>query len=120
MAYLRKEKEIVETDFPLEKVWVAISKAITNLEWTIEKTDESAHRLKARTKRDLFSYGSVLSIDAVPVAENTTRVNVSAETPVTTLTSIVDFGRTRERIDLFLLSLVKLLNVKNGTPEEAE
>lgn len=120
MAYLRKEKEIVEMDFPLEKVWAAISKAITSLEWTIEETDEAAHRVKATTKRAFISYGSILSIDAVPVAENTTRVNVSAETPVTTVTSIVDFGRTSERIDLFLLALVKQLNVKNRTPEKAE
>jgi hypothetical protein len=120
MAYLRKEKEIVEMDFPLEKVWTAISKAITSLEWTIEETDEAAHRVKAKTKRAFISYESELSIDAVPVAENTTRVNVSAETPVTTVTSIVDFGRTRERIDSFLLALVKQLTVKNSAAEKAE
>jgi len=33
VAYLRREKEIVEMDFPIEKVWEAMAKAITALDW---------------------------------------------------------------------------------------
>ncbi len=119
MAYLRKEKEIVEVDFPLEKVWEAIPKAIADIEWTLEETDDAKHQVKARTKAGMMSYGSVVSIDAVAVSESTTRVNVSAETPVTTVTAIVDFGRTRERIDLFLAALVKQLIGEKGKADKS-
>lgn len=120
MAYLRKEKEIVEMDYPLSKVWEAIPKAVNSIEWSIEETNDAEHRVKARTKASLMSYRSVLSIDAIEVTEKTTRVNVSAETPVTTVTAIVDFGRTRERIDLFLAALVKQLISKKEKPEKAD
>ena len=120
MAYLRKEKEIVEMDFPLNKVWTAIPKAIANLEWTVEETDEAAHRIKTRTKRAFMSYSSVLFIEAVSVAKDIARVNVSAETPVTTITGIMDFGRTRERIDSFLTALAKQLSAKKPSSENGE
>ncbi len=109
MAYLRKEKEIVEMDYPLSTVWAAIQKAIPDIQWTIEETKEAEHKVKAKTKAGFMSYSSLLSIEAVAVAENVTRVTVSAETPTTTLTAIADFGKTRERIDLFLAALVKQL-----------
>jgi hypothetical protein len=109
VAYLRKEKETVEIAYSLNKVWTTIPKALTSLEWTVEQIDETAHRVKAKTKAGLMSYGSLFLIDAVPVDENTTRVSVVAETPVTTITAIVDFGRTRERIDLFFAALAKQL-----------
>jgi hypothetical protein len=109
MAYLRKEKEIVEIDYSIDKVWTTISKALTGLEWAIEQIDETAHHVKVKTKAGLMSWSSVLLIDATRVDENTTRVSVVAETPVTTVSSIVDFGRTRQRIDLFLAALAKQL-----------
>ena len=93
MAYLRKEKETVEMDYALGKVWAAIQKVLTSLEWSIEQTDESAHHVKAKTKTGFMSFSSVLLIDAVSVNEKTTRVSVAAETPVTTITAVVDFGR---------------------------
>jgi hypothetical protein len=121
MAYLRREKEIVEMDFPLEKVWPAIAKAVTSLEWTVEETDEATHRLKAKTKGAFMSYRSMLTAEAVVVSENVTRVNVSAETPTTTITGIIDFGRTSERIELFLHALMKQLGASENTkPEKAK
>ncbi len=120
MAYLRREKEIVEIDFPLDTVWTAISSAITNLEWTIEETDEAKHSIKAISKPAFMSYRSVLTVDAVQVNANTTRVNISAETPTTTITGIIDFGRTRERIGLFLEALMKQLTPKEGEPDKPE
>jgi hypothetical protein len=110
MAYLRKENETVEMDYPLNKVWSAIAQTIINLKWSIDSTDESAHSLKAKTKSSFLSYTSNLSIEASSVAENITRVKVSVETPVTTITSVLDFGKTQERIDQFLLGLSKQLS----------
>jgi hypothetical protein len=109
MAYLRKEKETVEIDYSLNKVWTAIPKVLTSLEWNIEKIDDQAHHVKAKTKTALTSWSSVLLIDAVPVDENTTRVSIAAETPVTTVSAIVDFGRTRQRIALYFAELARQL-----------
>ncbi|MCW4054204.1 MAG: hypothetical protein NWE84_04695 [Candidatus Bathyarchaeota archaeon] len=115
MAYLRKEKETVEIDYPLDKVWATISKAINSLEWTIEAADDTEHHVKAKTKGGFMSYPSVLIIDAMAVDEKTARVKVAAETPVTTITSIADFGRTRDRIELFFEALAKQLSNKKIT-----
>jgi hypothetical protein len=120
MAYLRKEKETVEMDFPLAQVWQAIQKTIKNLGWTTEKNDEPTHQIKAKTKSAFLSYSSIISIEATAIAKNTTRVKVTAETPVTTVTSIADFGRTQERIDSFLLVLSTQLNPENTRPEGEE
>ena len=109
MAYLRKEKETVEIAYSLNRVWTAIPKVLTSLEWNIEQIDDTAHHVKAKTEASLMSWGSVLLIDAVPVDKNTTRVSVATETPVTTITAIVEFGRTRQRINLFFMELEKQL-----------
>ncbi len=109
MAYLRREKEIVEVDYPIAKVWEAISKAIASLEWKIVENNESTHKVKTGTKANFMAYASTLTINADATNPNVTRVTISAETPVTTITGIVDFGRTRERIDSFLLALTKQL-----------
>jgi len=120
MAYVRKEKEIVEIDYPLATVWPAIQKAITRLEWTVEENDDARHSVKAKTKGTVMAYSSVVSVNAVAVAEGTTRVSVSAETPVTTLTAIVDFGRTKERVNSFLAALSRQLTPENKDSEELE
>ncbi len=109
MAYLRTEQETVETDFPLETVWGAIPKAITNIEWTVEAVDEATHEVKAKTKANFMSYSSTVIIKVTSKDTAVTRISVLGETPVTTLTALVDFGRTRERVDLFLASLQKQL-----------
>jgi hypothetical protein len=109
MAYLRKEKETVEIAYSLNKVWTAIPKALASLEWNVEQIDDTAHHVRAKTRAGSMSYGSLFLIDAVSVGENTTRVSVAAETPVTTITSVVDFGRTSQRIDMFFAELAKQL-----------
>ena len=110
MAYLRQEKETVEIDYPLSKVWEAMPKALALLDWTLEQSDDEAHHAKVKTKSAFLSYSSILIIAAVPVNEKMCRVTVQAETPVTTVTSIADFGRSRERIQLFFAALAKQLN----------
>jgi hypothetical protein len=109
MAYLRKEKETVEMDYSLNKVWAAIPRALKSLNWTVEQINKKTLHVKAKTKASLMSYGSVFQIDTVPVDEKTTRVSVAAETPATTITAIVDLGRGKERIDLFFAALAKQL-----------
>ncbi|MCW4045741.1 MAG: hypothetical protein NWE94_09535 [Candidatus Bathyarchaeota archaeon] len=110
MAYLRKEKETVEIDYPLAEVWETIPKTLAELQWTIEHVDNAVHHIKARTQRGFISWDSTLLIGATSVGENTTRVSVVAETPVTTITSIVDFGRARRRIDMLFATLAKQLS----------
>ena len=50
MAYLRKENETVEIDYPLEKVWAAVPKALKKLKCTIKEKDDTTHHIKTKTK----------------------------------------------------------------------
>jgi 23S rRNA A2030 N6-methylase RlmJ len=118
MAYLRKENETVEMDYPLSKVWEAIQKAIHDLKWTVEEIKETEHQLKAKTKKSFMSYSSLFLINAEAIKENVTRVKISAETPVTTLTAIADFGKTKERLNMFLSALSNQLLPRSEANEE--
>lgn len=119
MAYLRKDKQTVEVNYSFNKVWEAIAKAIPNLEWKIEEKNEERHQVIAKTKGNLLAYASRVTIEANAIGENKTHVKVSVETPTTTITGIIDFGKSRERIDLFLLMLAKQLKTeKSGSTKE--
>jgi hypothetical protein len=109
MAYLRKEEETVEIDHSLDKVWTAIQKVLASLGWNIEQVSEAEHRVKAKTKAGFMSYGSIVLINVVSVDEKTTRVSVATETPVTTITAIVDFAQGKRRIALFFTELARQL-----------
>ncbi len=109
MAYLKKMNETLEIDHSLDKVWSAIQKALTYLEWNIEQIDDGTHRVKAKTNTIFMSWSTVILIEASSLGEKTTKVSIAAETPVTTITSIFDFGRTRERIGLFVKEMAKQL-----------
>jgi hypothetical protein len=110
MAYLREEKENLEVAYPINAIWEAVPKVIAKLEWKIQEANEGAHHLKVKTKGAFMSYPSTLLIDLAAVNDKTTRVSIKAETPVTTITSIADFGRTRERIEQFVATLAKLMS----------
>ena len=110
MAYLREEKEKIEVSYPLNAVWEAIPKAVAKLEWTIQETNEETHHLKIKTKGAFLSYPSKLVIDLLKVDEKTSQMSISAETPVTTITSVADYGRTRERIEVLVATLSKLMS----------
>lgn len=112
MAYLRKENDTVEIDYPLDRVWAAVPKALANLEWAVEETDDATHHIEAKTKGAFMSYPSTLKIDGISVDKKTSRVKVVAETPVTTITSVADFGRTRDRIEQFFEALAIQLKQK--------
>jgi len=109
MAYLRKDEETVEIDYSLSKVWMGIQQALTTLEWSTEEISETEHRVKAKTKAGPWSWASVLLINLTPVNENTTRVLVKAETPVTMITAVIDFGQGRRRTAQFFAELAKQL-----------
>jgi hypothetical protein len=109
MAYVRKEEDTIELAYSLNKVWRAIPEVLKSLGWKVEHIDNMAHRVKARTRSSLMSWGSVFLINAMLVDESTARVSVAAETVVTTVTALVDFGRARRLIDLFLEELRKQL-----------
>ena len=113
MAYLRNEKEKLEVSYPLKKIWAAIPETTKILEWTIEEQDDTAHKAKIKTKGGFLAYNSILYLEASSVDENKTRMSIYAETPVTTITSIVDFGRTRDRIGQFIETLGKLMENKD-------
>ena len=115
LAYLRKEKEIYEIDYPITQIWETLPKALTSLEWTLEEIDDQTHHAKARTKTSFLSYSSILIIDVVSISKKTTRVTITAETPVTTITSIADYGRTQHRIDLLFEELAKQLTSQKRT-----
>ncbi len=109
MAYLRKDREVVEIDYPLSKVWDAIPKAIARLDYSIEEKNDETHHLKLKTKKAFLAWESILFIDVIEVSEKTSKVTVSMETPVTSITAMADFGRTRERMDNFFEALSKQL-----------
>ena len=110
VAYVRREQNMVELAYPLKKVWAVIPKALVSLGWNVELIDDSAHQVKAKTKTSLMAWGAVLLIDVAPINKSTTRVSVAAETAVNTITGLVDYGRTRQRIELFFQELHRQLS----------
>ena len=107
MAYLRDEQEKLEIDYPLEKIWAMIPKTVELLEWKIQEIDDQKHKAKLKTKGAFLSYGSVINLEVEAVDENTCRMTLTAETPVTTITAMADFGRSRDRISQFVDVLAK-------------
>ena len=110
MAYLREEKEKLEVSYSIDAILEAIPKVTAKLEWTIEETNQETHHFKIKTKGAFLSYPSKLTVDLSRVDEKTTRMSIAAETPVTTITSVADYGRTRERIEVFVTTLAKLIS----------
>jgi carbon monoxide dehydrogenase subunit G len=111
VAYLRKEKETFEIDYPLAEVWAAIPDVLNSLQWTIEEKDDTTHRAKIKTKPGFMSYRSKLTIEGLVVDEKKCRITMKGETPVTTITALTDFGRTSDRIQLFFEFLAKRMNL---------
>jgi hypothetical protein len=119
MAYLRNEEEKIEIDYPLEKVWAVIPAAVKALEWTIKEKDDAVFKLKIMTRGGFLSYSTVMNLEAKAVDEKTTRMSITAETAVTTITAMADFGRTRDRVDLFIEALAKQMD-KSKKPQKSK
>jgi hypothetical protein len=122
MAYMREDKEKIEIDYSIEKVWAAIPDVIKGLEWKTLEKDDNEHKLKVKTKKGFIAYGSDLNITVTAVNEQTTQVAINGETPVTTITSMADFGRTRDRIEMFIEGLAVLIDrsVQRDKAEEKD
>jgi hypothetical protein len=118
MAYLRTEKDSFEIDYPLEKVWDAIPDVITYLNWAIEEKDDQKHTAKLKSKPGFLAFATVLLIEASSTDNKTSKMAVNAETPVTTITSIADFGRTRDRLEQFIDELAKEMERRSGKPAD--
>ena len=119
VAYLRQEKETYEIDYPIDNVWKAIPKAMKKLEWKLEQVDNEKHNAKVKTKPAFLSYSSTLIVNAEAVNEKQCKVTVQAETPVTTITAVADFGRTRDRIELFFAALAEQMSPKKKPPRNS-
>ncbi len=111
VAYLRKEKQTFEIDYPLAVVWAAIPEVLTSLQWTIEKMDDVNFNARVKTKPGFMSYSSNLTINGAVVDEKKCRITAEGETPVTTITSLTDFGRTSDRVQLFFEALALRMSV---------
>ena len=114
MAYLRKEKQTVEIDYPLSEVWQVIPEVLASLDWTVEQTNDPSYQTKVKTNSGFMSYRSKLAILGVKVDDKTCRIVVEGETPVTTITALTDFGRTSDRINLFFETLAKRLHTSKN------
>ena len=116
MAYLRNEKENLEIDYPLEKIWSALPKVVKILGWKIEEKDDTTHKAKLKTKGGFLAYSSTMDVELTAVNDNKTRMVINAETPVTTITSVIDFGRTRDRMGQFIEMLAVQMEKKKQPP----
>ncbi len=112
MAYTRNESEKLEIDYPIEKIWAAIPTVAKDLEWTIQEKDDQNHKVKLKSKAGFLAYSTIILVEAKMVDEKTTRMTLEGETPVTTITSVLDFGRTRDRIEIFIGALAKFMEQK--------
>lgn len=110
MAYLREIKQEIDVDFSLESVWEAIPKAVAELDWEIQEKDEATHHLTVNVPGNLTSYESMIKIQLSKLNDKTTLVAISGETPVTMITSTLNFSQTNEYIDDFALTLAKIMN----------
>jgi carbon monoxide dehydrogenase subunit G len=108
MAYTRNEKETFEIDYPLEKVWTALPEAVEALEWSIKEKDDSTHKATLKTKGGFLSYSTLIVVEGT-MKDEKTRLTVNAETPVTTITSMIDFGRTQDRVEQLMRVLAGVL-----------
>jgi hypothetical protein len=114
LAYVRTEKDSFEIDYPLEKVWGAIPDVITYLNWAIEEKDDQKHTARLKSKPGFLAFATVLLIEASSTDNKTSKMTINAETPVTTITSIADFGRTRDRLEQFIDELAKEMELRTG------
>ncbi len=76
----------------------------------MEEVDEVSHHVKLTTKGAFLSYGSKMEITLTGMDEKTTKMLITAETPVTTITAMADYGRTNERIAAFIATIGKIMS----------
>jgi hypothetical protein len=110
MAYLRESKKEIDIDFSLESIWQAIPKAVNELDWEIPEKDETTHHITIKTSDTLTSYASILKVELKTQNENATHMIIYGQTPVTTITSTLQFGQTYDSVEDFILVLADIMN----------
>jgi hypothetical protein len=110
MAYLRERVKELDIDFPLEAIWKAIATAAEEFDWDISDKNEATHRLTVTTANTLTSYASTLRVELTPITQNSTHMTIYGETPVTTITSTLQFGQTYDVTEDFVLALADVMN----------
>jgi hypothetical protein len=110
MAYLRERVKELDIDFPLDDIWNALPKAAEEFDWDISDKNDLTHRLTVTTARTLTSYGSTLRVELKQVTKNSTHMTIYGETPVTTITSTLQFGQTYDATEDFILALADVMN----------
>jgi hypothetical protein len=110
MAFLRERKKEVDIDFPVEAIWSALPKAVDEFDWDILEKDEAKHHMSIRTNDTLTSYATTLKVELRALTDKSTRMTVYGETPVTTITSTLQFGQTIDVVDNFVLALADVMN----------
>jgi hypothetical protein len=110
MAYLRQMQKDVDIDFPVEAIWKAIPTAIDELDWEITREDDVNHRLTIRTSDTLTSYASTLNLELKKMDETRSHLVILGETPVTTITSTLQFSQTCDAMEDFVLELAEVMN----------
>jgi hypothetical protein len=110
MAYLRERVKELDIDFSIESIWQALPKAAAEFDWDILTTDEATHRLTIKTSATLTSYGSTLRVELKAINQNSTHMVIYGETPVTTITSTLQFGQTYDSMEDFILALADVMN----------
>jgi len=120
MAYTREETEDVEVDYPAQQLWENIPDAIAKFDWTIEESNQEKYTLTIKTQGAFLSYPSIIKIILVPIDNKTTRMLIAGETPVTTVTSVLEFRRTRERIEKLIVVLAQHMEKTTTTNQNQE
>jgi hypothetical protein len=110
MAYLKEKNRDVDIDFPLQQVWEAIPKAVAELGWEIVEKNGLAYELTIRTSQSLSSYASTVHIELTALDQKTTHMVVYGETPVTTITSTLEFNQTFDAVEDFISVLAEIMN----------
>ena len=109
VAYLRKDTKTLEIYYPMHKVWDAIRATIISLGLDEEQFNEETHHVRAKTKSGFMRLSSLILVDAAPAGGNKTKISVTAEKPVTTITGIMDFEQASQLIYVFLAELARQL-----------
>jgi hypothetical protein len=110
MAYIRERVKELDIDFPLDDIWKALPKAAEEFDWDISDKDDAAYRLTLRTSDTLTSYASTLRVELKPIDKKSTHMTIYGETPVTTITSTLQFGQTYDVTEDFILALADVMN----------
>ena len=107
-----KKKRTLKSHTRLTLSGKLFQKQLLSLIGQYKKQTKRHIHVKIKTKGAFLSYPSKLTVNLSMVDEKTTKMIIKGETPVTTITSVADYGRTGERIEVLVATLSKLMAAK--------